>query len=641
MPAKRWGRPPTMSATEAHKEQLKRYIKNEIENNNLLGLLGEELDNMVEMLTTCNSRREVYDWCQTLMVGETLAAEVIRRRDDNGPPFEDTPGTKKRGATAGNSNSAANTNNNNNNSGGRQLSTASRRGGRKKDVSKNGGSATAVAATAKLKPGFCECGCFATEHNLRGNCANCGRIICEQESDEMCYHCGLDPYICVAYEIKVQDGLLTAAAIEKDRESYEKAISKRDELLQYAETRAKRTKVIDDQTAVFLSPQHAWMSPQEREKAVKDEALAEKRRKVAAMHRTTGAYTVHLDIMNQNAALTCQEIIPAPHSDTSSSSSESELGDGIDDKEVEIEEEEEVVRAVPLPSLMQKIWYSLDGSVEQLSTSGTIAVSSDKYRNAANDVGGADHSVKKPEVHRVVEISRRVQQDYYEDDARAFLDAQKMLQGEQVHQREDGLNIASEEEKEEEEDVDNVREEVKEKKENTVVKATEVKGNSSNSSSITAFIPTPIMRMNDNGICLSMHQPWAGLLVAGIKMHEGRVWSTNYRGRLWIHAASAQPHDIKEVEEHYAKFRPPTVEFPTHYPTGVLLGYVYIVDCMDQEKYRQTFPENERQEENSPFLFICVEAKTLPFPLPMVGNHKLFKLDHKVHTAARKQLLEI
>jgi hypothetical protein len=43
----------------------------------------------------------------------------------------------------------------------------------------------------------------------------------------------------------------------------------------------------------------------------------------------------------------------------------------------------------------------------------------------------------------------------------------------------------------------------------------------------------------DSGVCLSMHQPWASLLVLGIKRFEGRGWSTLHRGRLWI-ASTAQ-----------------------------------------------------------------------------------------------------
>ena len=40
----------------------------------------------------------------------------------------------------------------------------------------------------------------------------------------------------------------------------------------------------------------------------------------------------------------------------------------------------------------------------------------------------------------------------------------------------------------------------------------------------------------DKMICLTMHQPWASLLVHGIKRVEGRGWNTDFRGRLWIHA---------------------------------------------------------------------------------------------------------
>ena len=34
----------------------------------------------------------------------------------------------------------------------------------------------------------------------------------------------------------------------------------------------------------------------------------------------------------------------------------------------------------------------------------------------------------------------------------------------------------------------------------------------------------------DKGVCLTMHQPWASLLVHGIKRVEGRVWNTRHRG---------------------------------------------------------------------------------------------------------------
>ena len=38
----------------------------------------------------------------------------------------------------------------------------------------------------------------------------------------------------------------------------------------------------------------------------------------------------------------------------------------------------------------------------------------------------------------------------------------------------------------------------------------------------------------DGGVCLSLHQPWASLLVYGIKMLEGRNWYTSHRGKSEI-----------------------------------------------------------------------------------------------------------
>ncbi len=36
---------------------------------------------------------------------------------------------------------------------------------------------------------------------------------------------------------------------------------------------------------------------------------------------------------------------------------------------------------------------------------------------------------------------------------------------------------------------------------------------------------------------ITIHQPWATLIIAGIKQFETRGWQTNYRGKLAIHAS--------------------------------------------------------------------------------------------------------
>ena len=64
-----------------------------------------------------------------------------------------------------------------------------------------------------------------------------------------------------------------------------------------------------------------------------------------------------------------------------------------------------------------------------------------------------------------------------------------------------------------------------------------------------------LQEMGDDGWCLSMHQPWASYLVAGVKIHEGRNWYSPHRGRLWIHAASKVPTDeeIAAVQQMHLK----------------------------------------------------------------------------------------
>uniref|UniRef100_A0A1E1XCG3 Putative activating signal cointegrator 1-like protein n=1 Tax=Amblyomma aureolatum TaxID=187763 RepID=A0A1E1XCG3_9ACAR len=150
-----------------------------------------------------------------------------------------------------------------------------------------------------------------------------------------------------------------------------------------------------------------------------------------------------------------------------------------------------------------------------------------------------------------------------------------------------------------------------------------------------------LMEMSDDGFALSVHQPYAGLLVAGIKKHEGRAWFTTYRGRLWIHAAGKQPteEDINEVVDIYRKIVEDTganVRFPAQYPTGCLLGCVNLVDCLPQDIYREQYPFGECF---SPFVFICEEPQELKVNFPMKGQHKIFKMEPRLHQACKKTLL--
>lgn len=49
-------------------------------------------------------------------------------------------------------------------------------------------------------------------------------------------------------------------------------------------------------------------------------------------------------------------------------------------------------------------------------------------------------------------------------------------------------------------------------------------------------------------MALSVRQPWASLIVAGIKRVENRTWTTDYRGPLLVHA-SLDGEDADEVDD--------------------------------------------------------------------------------------------
>ncbi|KAJ8790390.1 hypothetical protein J1605_021467 [Eschrichtius robustus] len=92
----------------------------------------------------------------------------------------------------------------------------------------------------------------------------------------------------------------------------------------------------------------------------------------------------------------------------------------------------------------------------------------------------------------------------------------------------------------------------------------------------------------DGGWCLSMHQPWASLLVRGIKRVEGRSWYTPHRGRLWIAATAKRPspQEVSELQTTYLLLRGKDVEFPNDYPSGCLLGCVDLTDCLSQKQFK-------------------------------------------------------
>jgi hypothetical protein len=69
---------------------------------------------------------------------------------------------------------------------------------------------------------------------------------------------------------------------------------------------------------------------------------------------------------------------------------------------------------------------------------------------------------------------------------------------------------------------------------------------------------------------LTVKQPFASLIMAGIKDVENRTWKTNFRGTIVVHAGRG----VANVRG--TNIKPPTSE----YPAGAIIGTVDIVGCV-------------------------------------------------------------
>lgn len=143
-----------------------------------------------------------------------------------------------------------------------------------------------------------------------------------------------------------------------------------------------------------------------------------------------------------------------------------------------------------------------------------------------------------------------------------------------------------------------------------------------------------------------MHQPWASLLVYGIKRIEGRSWPAPIRGRLWIHAASKvpDPDTIKAMEEFYREIYAVNgvteIKLPEHYPISRLLGCVEVVGCVTRKELVcwEEIPQGARLEGQTDYCWLCEQPQKLIVPFEMRGYQGVYNLEKKIYEAAVRGL---
>ncbi|CAK9160050.1 unnamed protein product [Ilex paraguariensis] len=155
--------------------------------------------------------------------------------------------------------------------------------------------------------------------------------------------------------------------------------------------------------------------------------------------------------------------------------------------------------------------------------------------------------------------------------------------------------------------------------------------------------------VNYRNPCLTMHQPWASLLVHGIKRIEGRSWPATLRGRLWIHAASKvpEPETIKAMEDFYREIYAvdgiTDLKFPEHYPISRLIGCVEVVGCVTREELVcwEEVSDGVRLEGQTDFCWLCEQPQKLIIPFEMRGFQGVYNLEKKIYDAAARGLCPV
>ena len=143
---------------------------------------------------------------------------------------------------------------------------------------------------------------------------------------------------------------------------------------------------------------------------------------------------------------------------------------------------------------------------------------------------------------------------------------------------------------------------------------------------------------------LTIKQPYASLIVEGIKDIENRTWKTNYRGRILIHAG--KDNLIKNLKYGYdiTCLNNKQLEYITNNKhndiinkeliTGAIIGSVEIVDCVINhtsiwaEKTPTGFIgeyELPIYEDSITYNWVLANPIKFPEPIPMKGKLSLWE----------------
>lgn len=122
--------------------------------------------------------------------------------------------------------------------------------------------------------------------------------------------------------------------------------------------------------------------------------------------------------------------------------------------------------------------------------------------------------------------------------------------------------------------------------------------------------------------CLSILQPYAWLIVNGIKPVENRTWSTRFRGRVLIHAGKRYPKwEHEDDVERFAGYPERREDL-----VGGIVGEAVITDCVTA---------HPSQWFNGPYGFVMEQPLAYPRLVPWRGALGFFGVPESAVEQAR------
>ena len=118
---------------------------------------------------------------------------------------------------------------------------------------------------------------------------------------------------------------------------------------------------------------------------------------------------------------------------------------------------------------------------------------------------------------------------------------------------------------------------------------------------------------------ITIKQPWASLIIDGIKDIENRSWMTKFRGRILIHAAQKEFDFTNQMTSEYQREFIKGIHKP--YIKGAIIGSVQIIDCKKSK-------DNQNKPWGNMYCYHWILANPIKFPEPISVKGKLSFWDY-------------